>query len=733
MDDWKKGVAGGGSDSLIREVEELDGSVAEIYVDACDEAGCAEESADGSPARPYPTIRAAQAAARALAGTGYEGRIDVRIRAGTYALSEPLRLGSADTGGGRCQVAYRCDDESDGAEPPILSGGVAIADWEPWQNGIWRAKVPQGVRPRTLYADGARIDKARLPAVGYYETEPASERDGICVGVLPAGDAAAFEQAATVCAGMQAFVWPGEGEWNWFSETIPVRKADAEKRRIDFARPATWGIGGGSRYYLQGSLAFLREPGQFHFDEASRVLYYRPVTGTPLEQRVIAPALHRVVEIVGDGERQPVSGIALRGLELAFTDFYDDYRIVPDEEAANTEPDGQRNGLVYIRDADSVAIDGCRLRFSGSSGVLLDRCALNVKLTRNVVEHVGHHGIYAVGYAPGEGAFRDSDAANLNKGHLIADNEILHGGELVGHGAGIQLYQCGDCDIAHNRIAHMPRYGISMKGVRQGAMPKTLWGIPVTWDNHWDFLFARNNRIRHNDISDVMTDSQDGGMIESWGVGLGNLIRGNRLHHSGIRFSFGFGIYLDDASDGFTVTHNVLDHLYSADTGKLWMAIFAKGIGNVIANNLIVDNPAAVNAIGTQEMVGEANRELAIERNIVSNAGRMYGFVNWRPERLARADRNLYWNGGAPRLISGELPEPAVPLGENPAWGFDYDWETWLSVSEGRFEANSVVADPLFASGEEGGYRLRPDSPAYGLGWEDIDWSLIGPRRRQHD
>ncbi|MFC3804216.1 hypothetical protein [Cohnella sp. GCM10012308] len=729
MDDRKKSTAVGGSDSLIRERDGLAGSVTEIYVDA----GGAGEAADGSSARPYPTVHAAQAAARALAAAGYEGRIDVRIREGTYALSEPLRLGSADTGGGRCRIAYMGDDESGSAEPPVLSGGVEIADWEPWQDGIWRAPVPEGVRPRTLYADGARIAKARLPAVGYFETEqaePGGEREGISIVELPAGDAAAFEKAAPDCTGMQAFVWPGEGEWNWFSETIPVREANAGTRRIVFARPATWGIGGGSRYYLQGSLAFLREPGQFHFDETAGMLYYRPGSGTPIEQHVIAPVLHRVVEIVGDGERQPVSGIALRGLELAFTDFYDDYRIVSDEEAANTEPDGQRNGLVYVRDAEDVEIDGCRLRFSGSSGLFLDRCAVNVKLTRNAIERCGHHGIYAVGYAPGEGEFREPAEANLNRGHLIADNEITRGGELVGHGAGIQLYQCGGCDIAHNRIAHMPRYGISMKGVRQGAMPETLWGIPVTWDNHWDFLFARNNRIRYNDISDVMTDSQDGGMIESWGVGLGNEIRGNRLHHSGIRFSFGFGIYLDDASDGFTVTHNVLDHLYSANTGKLWMAIFAKGIGNVIANNLIVDNADAVNAIGTQEMVGEANRDLTIERNIVSNSGRMYGFVNWSPERLKRADRNLYWNGGAPRGVSGELPEPAIPLGKNPAWGFDYDWETWLSVSAGRFEGHSIVADPLFAAGEEGGYRLKPDSPAYSLGWEDIDWSLIGPRRR---
>ncbi|CAI6049821.1 right-handed parallel beta-helix repeat-containing protein [Cohnella sp. JJ-181] len=689
-----------------------------------------DAGADGTPERPFRTIPDAQAAARALAAGGFEGRIVVEIRAGDYRLREPLRLGSADTGGGRCRVEYRGADEESG-RMPALTGGIAIEGWEPWRDGIWRAPVPEGVRPHTLYADGMRVAQARLPAAGYYHTGASAsggERDGIVCAELPAADARAFEAAALDCSGMQAYVWPGEGEWNWFSETIPVREADARTGRIVFSRPATWGIGSGSRYYLQGSLAFLREPGQYHFDERSGMLYYRLSSGTPHTQRVVAPALLRLIEIVGDGADRPVSGISVRGLALACTDFYADYRIVSDEEAANTEPDVQRNGLVYVRDADAVEIDGCVLRQSGSSGIFLDRCALNVRLTGNRISHVGHHGIYAVGYAPGEGDFKRPADADLNRGHLISDNEIQYGGELVGHGAGIQLYQCGGCDIAHNRIAHMPRYGISMKGVRQGAMPPALWGIPVTWDNHYDFLFARDNLIRYNDISDVMTDSQDGGMIESWGVGLGNRVHGNRLHHSGIRFSFGFGIYLDDASDGFTVTHNVLDHLYSADTGKLWMAIFAKGIGNVIANNLLVDNPDAVNAIGTQEMVGEANRDLVIERNIVSDSGRMYCFVNWSPERLSRADRNLYWKNGERRMVSGELPAPAESAGANPAWGYDYEWETWLETSEGRFESNSVVSDPLFAEGEVDGYRLRPDSPAYALGWEDIDWLLIGPR-----
>lgn len=683
------------------------------------------DEGDGSAERPYLTIAAAQNAVRAAITSGFEGTIEVWIGGGVYELEEPLRFGADDAAGERCRVAYRGVE----GDMPVLQGGVALSGWEPWRDGIWRTAVPGGRRFDTLYADGRRVAKARWPASGYAETRSVDgkERDGIGWrdGDLP-------DAAKLGTGGLQVFVWPGEGEWNWFSETIPVRAIDAEAKFLEFARPSTWGIGEGSRYYVQGALALLREPGQFYLDEEAGIVYYRPERGSPLEQRVVAPLVRTIVRIEGEGADAPVSGLTFEGLALTCTDFTGDYKMMSSRpDMANSEPDEHRNGLVYIRNASDVTIASCRLALSGCNGIFLDRCAERIKLSGNLIERVGHTGIYASGHAPGEGEFADASSADRNCGHTIEDNVIVDGGELVGHGCGIMLYQCGDCDVAHNRIANMPRYGISMKGLRQGAMPPSLWGIPVTWDNHWDFLFSLGNRIRYNDISNVMTDSQDGGMIESWGCGRGNRIVGNRLHHSGIHFSFGFGIYLDDATDDTEVSHNVLDHLYSTGTGKLWMAIFAKGIGNRIVNNLIADNPDAINAIGTQEMVGEANRELVVERNIVSDSGHLYCFVNWSPERLERADRNLFWRGGVRTRVTGDLPLPAICA--SPAWGWEYEWEDWQEMSGRVYDQSSAFAPPEFAPDadrEAGEYRLLPSSPAYALGWEEIDYAQFGPRKR---
>lgn len=57
----------------------------------------------------------------------------------------------------------------------------------------------------------------------------------------------------------------------------------------------------------------------------------------------------------------------------------------------------------------------------------------------------------------------------------------------------------------------------------------------------------------------------------------------------------------------------------------------------------------------------------------------------------------------------------AVPLDE---------WEAWRELG---LDVNSVVADPLFVDPEADDYRLRPDSPAFALGFEPIPVERIGP------
>ncbi|WP_158602330.1 right-handed parallel beta-helix repeat-containing protein [Cohnella endophytica] len=676
----------------------------------------------GNERSPFLTIERAQRAVRESIASGMSADANVYLGGGYYEVGSTIMFDERDSGRDGFRVRYR----NVTGEKPILVGGELITGWERHDDSIWKAKLLPGRRFQTLYADGRRVRKARLPARGYFNTDesaPESSKEGIRYFAADLHDELCLEDA-------QVFTWPGEGEWNWFSETKSVREVDRQSRMLLFETPATWGIGHGSRYYLQGSLAFLQAPGQFHLDEPGGIVYYWPEqdekeSGDPNRQTIAAPMVTRLIELSGRDNDRRLRNFELSGLTLVCTDGFRDYGIMD----GNSERAEHREALIYLNRVENISIKGCTISQSGSSGIFLDRYARQVTIDRNTIAHVGYVGVYASGYAPGEGDFKTADDSYTNKGHTITNNRITCGGELIGHGCGIMLYQSGDNGISHNEISHMPRYGISLKGLRFGTMPESLYGIPVTWDNHYDFLHSKNNRIAYNEIFNVMTDSQDGGMIEAWGPGKGNVIHGNHLHHSGIHFSFGFGIYLDDASDDFTVTSNVLNDLYSTGQGKLWMLIFSKGIGNRIYNNLLANNPRAISAFGTQEMVGEANRDVDIASNLVYDSGQyVYYFVNWDKTRFKAADGNLYWRNGAACLVAGEIAQ-LKPRGPDRLERNEYDWEEWRSLVNGKYDGNTIIADPLFLDEEARDYRLRPDSPAYRIGWQEIEFDRIGPRK----
>ena len=72
-------------------------------------------------------------------------------------------------------------------------------------------------------------------------------------------------------------------------------------------------------------------------------------------------------------------------------------------------------------------------------------------------------------------------------------------------------------------------------------------------------------------------------------------------------------------------------------------------------------------------------------------------------------DYNLYWQS------RGE-----------PVRFMRYSFDEWKAKG---LDVHSVIADPLFVDPEKHDFRLRPESPAFKLGFRPIDLSDVGPRQ----
>ena len=144
------------------------------------------------------------------------------------------------------------------------------------------------------------------------------------------------------------------------------------------------------------------------------------------------------------------------------------------------------------------------------------------------------------------------------------------------------------------------------------------------------------------------------------------------------------------------------------------------GKDNKVFNNIFVEN-------GPRRQILIANfsdnsRGTEFHHNIVSytDPDSMGIYCGRRAAHtIARWDNNLYWHGGKEIRVYAPGDEPYAQ------WFRPFDF--WRGLD---FDKESLIADPQFIDAKKDDYRLKDTSPAFKLGFEEIDLSTVGPRKR---
>lgn len=697
-----------------------------FYVSA--DSGC--DTNPGTLKKPFKTIQKAQQQVRHHIARGMDSDITVCIRQGQYRLDQPLRFEREDSGQNGYKVTYKGLVN----EKVQLIGGRPIQGWTLYKDGIYQANIGPDFRFSNLMENEQLCTIARTPDTGYWAADEGSAsmtNDHPSRVVISPENI--IEQVSA--EDLQVFIWPGQHtDWdggknfNWYSSLMDATTINWDTRTIDLDKWAHFYMYPRNRYYLRNKLEFLNQPGEFYLDRRAGILYYKPRTLPIDSQKIFAATVFHLIEVCGKSIDEPAGNIRFENLDLVLSDRKADVA----DETRQTNCDG----MVFLQNAHDVTIRNCRLRNAGMSAIAINGANQGHQVCNNRIEEVLQNGICLWGHMHPDKEVAGLSERYLNKGHTIDNNYIGRYGKFVGHSCGIEIVQAGDIVVSHNLIEDGPRYGIaayysiySVFADPNGPNKGYIYGQKITWDNHYDYNYARNIHITHNEIRRVMQDSSDGGAINFYGVGLGNRVENNFIHDVRTAIADGavMGIYVDDHSNGMVVRNNIVCRLTGS---KYVVPMMIKGLDNEISNNILADsqtmNWGMIHILETpiadftqwvpEEMGPEKAGNIAIERNIFyRNDGQsIYSVFPLNETIVKKSDYNLFY--------------PQKDYEVMLEWKI-YPFDHWKSLFNGRYERHSIVADPMFVDPNNMDYRLQADSPALKLGFQQIDRDKIGLKK----
>ncbi|MGP3911598.1 right-handed parallel beta-helix repeat-containing protein [Nonomuraea sp. 10N515B] len=510
---------------------------------------------DGSAQRPWTSIEQARDQLRSKKRQ-QKCDIVVNLKAGDYVVDKTITFTEADSGENGHKIIYR---SADGPGKARLLGAKPLTGWQKHTDTIYKTKLDRAFY--TLFEDGKRATTARHPnrtsddlwSPYLFSVPGEPEKEAVRQWLYFKPEDVPKEWDADFDKNSQIVVWSG-GSWSWFTDTVPLGGADFRKNFFTlnhWARYSFVNSRSGSRYFLQNTLRFLDQPGEYYFDFANSEVYYWPRTSI---DKVMAPTVKTIISLAGSSPDRRVQNVAFDGLALQYSDFVDWYRAGWISEGDSgyehkypvydrqIEMPRNRFGMITLTNTRDVDLTRLRLSDSGFMGVYMLFANERVKVSDSLLENIGADGIKVEGGYPGEG--------DISGHHTISNNYISHVGELVpGDAAGIELLSTGNNVVSNIVVKHSARYGISLE-VRPEVKDE---------DN-----YARNNRFSYIRIEEAGLDSGDMGAFYTYGVSnsdphpidnhvsqmvIGDVINdpGGAMPDSGTR-----GVHMDAGGCGFS-------------------------------------------------------------------------------------------------------------------------------------------------------------------------------------
>ena len=639
----------------------------------------------GTADRPLATLGGARDAIRRIKKTAGlpEGGVVVLLVGGVYRLDASFTLDARDSGTEKQPIVYRAAK----GEAVRLVGGRCVDGFRPVKDADVLERLDPAARGK-VYATDLRAqgidDLGELRPEGYARPH-SNTRLELFFDARP----------------MTLARWPNEGF---------VRIADVPKapRVVDSANVVR-GTASGGFYYSGDRPERWRHAeelwlhGFWHHDWADNSVR---VASTDPERRFIATAPPHSFYGYTKGQRFYAFNL-LEEVDAPGEWFLDRRTAVlyfcPPGPLEKGEVVVSLLGepLVVLADVSHVGLEGMTLEAGRSDGVHVGGGSRN-HVSGCLLRNLGGDGVVIRG----------------GTGHRVAGCEITGvAGEGIRAEGGDRpkLIPAGH-EIVGNHVHHYARWyrtyagGVRIRGVGIRVANNLIHDAP-----HTAIFFNGNDHlIELNEIHHIAQETGDVGAIytgRDWTY-RGNRVRHNYIHHTSGTGMGSMGVYLDDCISGTEVFGNVFYEVRRA-------VMIGGGRDTLVENNLFIDCRPALQI--DERGKGWAARRIAADRG------------NWNLYTRLRAMpyKEPPWSERYPKLAPIMEQDPTAAVGNRVVRNVCVGG--WTRFSGGverrvRFEDNLVGEDPRFVDRANGDFRLRPDSPAWKLGFREIPWEKIGLR-----
>lgn len=625
----------------------------------------------GTAEKPLASLTAARDKARAIRKGGPLSQpVEIIALGGDYLMLQPLALGVEDGGTALSPLVIK----GEAGQKAVFRGGVPVTGWEKINDKIWRAYIPQVAFYDSyfeqLYVDGKRAVRARTPNEGFFTVKKADET------ILEKGDGRAPELA------VQKIELDTTDALNFGSMTdedlrdaliIFYHNWDNTRKRITgFGEnnSSVYTVGGGmkpwnpingkSRYVIENYRDALDAPGEWFLDR-SGYLYYIPLPGQRLSEiSVYAPVIKEFISITGD----PSSGKRVENIRFENLSFeVAGYKTPPDgnEPAQAAAP---VDAVITLDFAKGIDFLNCEISHTGTYAFWFRRATGNCSVSMCYMHDLGAGGIKI-----GETVIRQNSDEITN--HIIADNNIIRdAGNVFPCAVGIIIFNASDNKLTHNEIADLRYTGISAGWV---------WGYAHSPSKRNTIEFNHIHHLGWGELCDM-------GGVYTLGASEGTTVSNNVIHHI---YSFdygGWGLYTDEGSFGIVEENNLV---YACKNSGFHQHY---GKGNIIRNNIFALNIRSQ----LQATRIEEHQSLSFTNNIVLfDKGSLFS-SNWHKFNIL-SDYNIFWDTRTKEITFGDTTFAGWrgagkdihslitdPLFRDPA-GFDFSFKSKAAYRKIRF------------------------------------------------